>query len=202
MMRLIIRILPFAVLAACSYFFYDWADTRDRQERADVSETTPVFYARNVTTKHFNPDGVLYGTVAAGEAEYFQNSDKTVFTMPTVTYVPALDPNNKEAARVNNRNVWMIKADRGTMAGSDTIFLKGGVVASSAGGGESPVREIKTSYLEIDLGAEEIRTPEVVTISGDHFTNSGKNLTGRLASKYFELSEDCHATYFGSTFAK
>lgn len=201
MLQRLLRILPLFILLICSYYSYNWVSVQEQTERDKLLETQPVFFARHVSTSQYNSDGMLYGKIQAEEAEYFQGLDQTNFTSPTIIYSPALDKKNKDLGklRTNNDSFWKIEAETGSMTGSaDTIFLRGNVVASTTGT-ESIIREIRTSYLEIDLGTDEVRTPEQVDIIGNQFTNHGKKFKGQLASKYFELSEDCHATYSGFT---
>ncbi len=200
-MRRILKITPFIVLLVCSYYFYDWVSVQEQTERDKLLEVQPVFSARNISTRQYNSDGMLYGSIKAEEAEYFDSLDQTNFTHPIVTYSPALDKNNRDIEKLSSESngTWKIEAETGSMTGSaDTIFLRGNVIASSSGK-NSIIREIRTSYLEIDLGTDEVRTPEEVHIIGNQFTNRGKKFKGQLASKYFELSEDCHATYTGFT---
>lgn len=200
-MRRILKLAPFVLLLLGSYYFYDWVTVQEQTERDKLLEVRPVFSARNVSTTQYNSDGMPYGSIEAREAEYFESLDQTNFTNPTVTYSPALDKKNRDLGQLRSdaNGTWKIEAETGSMTGSaDTIFLRGHVIASSSGA-NSIIREIRTSYLEIDLDSDEVRTPEEVDIIGHQFTNHGKKFKGQLASKYFELSEDCHATYTGFT---
>ena len=84
-MRRILKITPFIVLLVCSYYFYDWVSVQEQTERDKLLEVQPVFSARNISTKQYNSDGMLYGSINAEEAEYFDSLDQTNFTHPIVT---------------------------------------------------------------------------------------------------------------------
>ena len=125
-MRRILKLTPFVLLLVGSYYFYDWVSVQEQTERDKLLEVQPVFSARNISTRQYNSDGLLYGSIEAKEAEYFESIDQTNFTSPTVTYSPALDKKNRdlEQLRSDSNGTWKIEAETGSMTGSaDTIFL-------------------------------------------------------------------------------
>ena len=197
-MHHLLKIIPLVVLLIASYYFYDWVNIQEKTELTQLIEAQPVFTAKNINTRQFNPDGRLYQSIFAREAEYYQSIEQTNFVSPVVLYTPTLDTKNKDVAHLADKvsEELLIQADSGTVSVDNLITLRDNVIVKSSNE-NSPIRELKTSYLEIDIGTDEIRTPAEVTLKGKHFTNSGRNLKGLLSEKYFELSEDCHATYTG-----
>lgn len=58
------------------------------------------------------------------------------------------------------------------------------------------MQQMKTDYLEMDLGKQQIRTNLKVEIDGPGFHNQGTGLLAELEAEKYQLLSNSHATYF------
>ena len=58
------------------------------------------------------------------------------------------------------------------------------------------ISTLDTSYLELDLVTQGMRSNQHISIVGQEFQTEGVGLKGHLERKYFELLDKGHATYF------
>ncbi len=193
-----IRAIVLLILLICSYMFYHWVSIDENPDLTEKVEAQPNFIASNVTIYNYNNEGFLFEIIHADHAETYASADLTEMVNPSLTYYPEKDTENRSANKTQDANEnWFLKADFGTLNSQDSIYLRSNVEAINSNK-KSLVQRINSPYLELDFSTNEVRTPEMVYIYGNEFTNSGKGLTGKLDIKYFELLENCHASYTGT----
>ena len=189
------------VLTLFSFFCYHWYSAQKDVQDPERAEAQPNFIATNLTTYRYNQLGYLYEIIHADHAETYISADLIEMTYPSLTYYPARDPSSKKVLKntgnLQDSDYWHIKADSGSFNSKDSINLRNNVKAQNYST-EAFISSIESGYLELDFTTNEVRTPEMVYINGKDFSNSCKGLNGNLDTKYFELMENCHATYTGT----
>ena len=133
-MHHLLKIIPLVVLLIASYYFYDWVNIQEKTELTQLIEAQPVFTAKNINTRQFNPDGRLYQSIFAREAEYYQSIEQTNFVSPVVLYTPTLDTKNKDVSHLADKvsEEWLIQADSGTVSVDNLITLRDNVIVKSS----------------------------------------------------------------------
>lgn len=181
MTRIIVLIGLF--FASCALFFYNpfWSVTEEKQAPAqDVY--LPDFTAKNMTLRRFNEQGALESLVKAEKMEYYDDS-VTTFVKPSYVIYPK-----------NGAPHWKIDADNGVFDQNDRVILNDNVIISSTDP-EQSLKQIKTSYLEVNLTTMQVTSDKKIIIEGTQYNATGIGLKADLNLRQFELIKDIQATY-------
>ncbi|MGL6519182.1 LPS export ABC transporter periplasmic protein LptC [Aeromonas caviae] len=144
----------------------------------------PDFTARELVTTRFNEQGKRTERLESEYAEYYQVLEQATFTKPVVYMF-----DDKGAAE------WKLTAETGVLNTDDNVILRekvhlDGLLPASF------ISTLDTSYLELDLVTQGMRSNQHISIVGQEFQTEGVGLKGHLERKYFELLDKGHATYF------
>lgn len=181
MTRIIVLIGLFFI--SCALFFYNpfWSVTEKKPE-AKENIYLPDFTANQMTLKRFDQDGYLSSLVKADKMEYYSDNI-TTFSKPSYIIYP-----KQGAPR------WKIDADNGIFDQQDRVILNDNVVISAIDPSES-LRQIKTSYLEVNLATMKVTSDREIIIEGSQYNATGIGLKADLTLRQFELIKDIQATY-------
>ena len=149
-----------------------------------VENFQPDFTARNLVTTRFNELGKRTERLESEYAEYYQILEQATFDKPVVYMF-----DEKGEAE------WKLTAETGVLNTDDNVILRDkvhldGLLPASF------ISTLDTSYLELDLVTQGMRSNQHISIVGQEFQTEGVGLKGHLERKYFELLDKGHATYF------
>lgn len=149
-----------------------------------VENYQPDFTAKNLITTRFNEQGMRTERLESEFAEYFQILEQATFDKPVVY----MFDKQGEAE-------WKVTAKTGVLNTDDNVILRDqvhldGLLPTSF------ISTLDTSYLELDLVTQGVRSNQHISILGQEFQTEGVGLKGHLERKYFELLDKGHATYF------
>ncbi|MGL4933636.1 MAG: LPS export ABC transporter periplasmic protein LptC [Aeromonas sp.] len=144
----------------------------------------PDFVARDLVTTRFDLNGKRTERLESSYAEYYQVIEQATFDKPVVYLY-----DEQGAAE------WKVTADTGVLNTGDNVILRDkvhldGLLPASF------ISTLDTSYLELDLVTQDVRSNREVKILGLDFQTQGVGLKGHLDRKYFELLDQGHAIYF------
>ena len=149
-----------------------------------VENYQPDFTAKNLVTTRFNAEGMRTERLESRYAEYYQILEQATFDKPVVYMF-----DDKGAAE------WKLTAETGVLNTDDNVILRDkvhldGLLPASF------ISTLDTSYLELDLVTQGMRSNQHISIVSQEFQTEGVGLKGHLERKYFELLDKGHATYF------
>ena len=161
-----------------------WFDDGDVQPEENGGLYQPAFIATQLTTRHYAADGALKQTLTTEKAEHYNQLDMTELTRPRIVTRDA-----------QGHDQWQLSGEKGVLSGEDRALLRNQVELRYLG--INPVvQQMKTDYLEMDLGKQQIRTNLKVEIDGPGFHNQGTGLLAELEAEKYQLLSNSHATYF------
>lgn len=181
MTRIIVLIGLF--FASCALFFYNpfWSVTQEKPTPQQDSYL-PDFTAKDMTLRRFDEQGALSSLVKAEKMEYYSDS-VTTFSKPSYIIYPK-----------DGSPRWKIDADNGIFDQQDRVILNENVIISSIDPTQS-LKQIHTSYLEVNLATMQVTSDKKITIEGTQYNATGIGLKADLNLRQFELIKDIQATY-------
>ncbi|MGL4249238.1 MAG: LPS export ABC transporter periplasmic protein LptC [Aeromonas sp.] len=152
--------------------------------KVSVENYQPDFVAKDLVTTRFDVNGKRTERLESRHAEYFQLLEQATFEQPVVYLF-----DEQGAAE------WKVTAETGVLNTGDNVILRDkvhldGLLPASF------IATLDTSYLELDLVTQDVRSNREVKIVGRDFQTEGVGLKGHLDRKYFELLDQGHAIYF------
>lgn len=163
-----------------------WNPFRSNSEKAPETDNVslqPDFVATDMALKRFDEQGFLTSQVHAAYMEHYQEIDLTLFTSPSYLIYP-----KQGQAR------WRVHAEKGTFNQRNHVVLQKNVIITAIAPDEL-VKEIHTSYLELDLDTMMMTSDRPITVYGKAFTIAGVGLKADINRHYIELIKDIRATY-------
>jgi lipopolysaccharide export system protein LptC len=150
---------------------------------APAQDYQPDSTARQVALQRFNVAGQLTEALQAPEVTYYHGLNATHITAPElVLYNPTGLPQ------------WRLTAKEGVFNLEDNVILREQVKVEDLQH-SAPLDTLTTSYLEIDLISEKIRSNQMIYLLGPNVTVQGRGLDGDLKQKRVELLEEGYALY-------
>ncbi|MEH8126851.1 LPS export ABC transporter periplasmic protein LptC [Aeromonas veronii] len=149
-----------------------------------IENYQPDFVAKDLVTTRFDINGKRTERLESTYAEYYQILEQATFDKPVVYMY-----DEQGAAE------WKVTAETGVLNTDDNVILRDkvhldGLLPTSF------ISTLDTSYLELDLVTQDVRSNREVNILGRDFQTQGVGLKGHLDRKYFELLDQGHAIYF------
>ena len=170
-------------ISGALYFWNPFWSIAEKEPQPQATTLQPDFVADDLALKRYDEQGFLSSQVQAEHMEHFQEIGLTKFTAPNYLIYP-------KQGEVR----WRVRADEGTFNHRNHVVLKKNVIIMAISPDEL-VKEIKTSYLELDLNTRMMTSDRPVTVFGKEFTISGIGLEADLNRHYVELKKDIRATY-------
>lgn len=177
--------LGILLLFICSLVLWRWFDpSQDELDGHTRAIFQPNFTARQLTTLHYDQQGQLKQRLQAKYAEHYDQLEMTELEQPVITVNDA-----------QGRPDWRITGQKGVLNKDDNAILREQVKIDNLQP-DSAVTQIRTDYLEMDLGSQQVRTNLKVEMEGPGFHNQGVGFKGQLKQKIYQLLGNSHAVYF------
>ncbi len=177
--------LAIGCLFLLSLLIWRWFDDSLRLPDAPPDEIfQPTFTAKGLTSVRYNQAGRITEEVFAEHTEYYEPLDMAELTRPVII---THDESGKPT--------WRLSARTGIINRDDNAIMRDEVQIKNLSP-DTRVDRLTTSYLELDLSNQQIRSPQKLDIHGPGFHIEGVGLRGQLDKNRYELLENSHATYF------
>ena len=156
----------------------------DEQTTAPAStEYQPDFTAQVLRSVEFSVEGKIVRRIFADSMAHYSELGMTMFTNPVII----LYDDNAQAT-------WKIQAKEGDFSSEDVATLQGDVVIKNMAKNDY-INVITTSYLQLELAKNLVRSDQLITISGDLFNQTGIGLEGDLKQEYMTILKQVEAIY-------
>lgn len=165
------------------YFWNPFWSIAEKEPELPSGLLQPDFVADDLQLKRFDEQGFLTSQVNATHMEHFQEIETTQFTAPSYLIFP-----KQGQAR------WRVQSDLGTFNQRNHVVLQKNVIITAIAPDEL-IKEIHTSYLELDLDSMMITSDRPITVYGKEFKISGVGIRADLNRHFIELIKDIRATY-------
>ncbi|GLS83399.1 LPS export ABC transporter periplasmic protein LptC [Paraferrimonas haliotis] len=178
----IITLLMFAI-ATGLYWQVQQKRAAD-QSSADDGTYQPDFVATELNSRVYDEAGNLSSRVHADSMEHYQALNLTIFGAPRYNVFP-----NEGGSQ------WQLSAKTGTL-NNDTqnVLLEEGVLIEAISPNE-PIKNITTSYLEVDLNSMIMTSNKALFVEGDDFDLTGVGLFADLNENKVNLLKQVEGTY-------
>ncbi|WP_017221702.1 LPS export ABC transporter periplasmic protein LptC [Moritella dasanensis] len=156
----------------------------DEQITAPAStEYQPDFTAEVLRSVEFSIEGKIIRRIFADSMEHYGELGMTMFTNPVII----LYDENAQAT-------WKIQAKEGNFSSEDVATLRNNVVIKNMAKNDY-IDVITTSYLQLELATNLVRSDQLITITGDLFNQTGIGLEGDLKQEYMTILKQVKAIY-------
>ncbi|MCH4295776.1 LPS export ABC transporter periplasmic protein LptC [Shewanella sp. 3B26] len=154
------------------------------QPQPTASVQKPDYVATDLRSISYDSEGKLESRVSASYMEHFDGDAQTLFTQPVYTLFPQ-----------DGKGEWRLSAKIGRLdKASDRVMLEQDVLIEAISFNE-PLRQLNTSYLELDLKTMILTSEQEILISGNNFHMSGVGLHADLNAQEVKLLSKIKGTY-------
>lgn len=173
-----IVILFLSALGAWRFFSAD-----DQQVNSASAEYKPDFTAEVLRTVEYNTDGKIVRRTFADKMEHYSELGMTMFSNPVIILYD-------KAAKAT----WKIQSKEGVFNTNDDATLRDDVIITNMTPNDY-VDLITTTYLQMDLNENKVRSDQLITISGKLLHQTGVGLEGDLKKESMTIFKQVKATY-------
>lgn len=143
----------------------------------------PDAIATNTDSVSYTTEGQLAWRLQADEVQFYRNPDYSTFTQPRAIMY-----------QQDNPEPWRARANYGSLENEDQVHLRQDVVIMTRSQ-DSPVHQINTEYLAIDLTQNIMRTDQPLVITGPGLRIEANGLHAELDSERITLTNGVRSTY-------
>lgn len=174
------------LLVICAGILF-WTQMEDEAVAPDAlidrARYTPDFSASVLHSIQYNQAGTPKSKVWAEDMKHYEQLGLTEFSNPILLIYPE-----------DGETTWQITAKQGMLQGKETATLQQNVVISSKND-EDQLNTVHTSYLEIDLVNQTLRSDRPVRLVGPRFILNGVGLEADAHSEQIKILDQIQAVY-------
>ena len=171
------------ILFLCALGIWRFFSPDDESTTAPSTVYQPDFTAKILRSVEFSIEGKIIRRIFADSMEHYGELGMTMFTNPVIIIYDE-----------NAQATWKIQAKEGNFSSDDVATLRNDVVIKNMNKNDY-IDVITTSYLQLELANNLVRSDQLITISGDLFNQTGIGLEGDLKQEYMTILKQVKAIY-------
>jgi len=171
------------LLFLCSLGIWRFFSPDDESTTAQSTQYQPDFTAQTLRSVEFSIEGKIIRRIFADSMEHYGELGMTMFTNPVIIIYDE-----------NAQATWKIQAKEGNFSSDDVATLRNDVVIKNMNKNDY-IDVITTSYLQLELADNLVRSDQLITITGDLFNQTGVGLEGDLKQEYMTILKQVEAIY-------
>ena len=146
----------------------------------------PSYIGEGMSSTVFNQKGGIKYIANAKKMTYFEQKNHTYFQEPQVFVFDEKDGKVQE---------WEMNANQAILNNKTDILLLTNDVKIQSLLVSSPLQQILTSKVEINLNTQDVSSNEKATVIGQNFTTTGLQLVGNLKTQLATLKKQVNTHY-------
>lgn len=171
------------ILFLCALGIWRFFSPDEQTTTPASTEYQPDFTAQVLRSVEFSIEGKIIRRTFADSMAHYGDLGMTMFTNPVII----LYDDNAQAT-------WKIQAKEGNFSSDDVATLRNDVVIKNMTKNDY-IDVITTSYLQLELDDNLVRSDQLITITGDLFNQTGIGLEGDLKQEYMTILKQVKAIY-------
>jgi len=175
--------LGIVILFLCALGIWRFFSSDEQSTTTPSTEYQPDFTAQVLRSVEFSIEGKIIRRIFADSMEHYGELGMTMFTNPVII----LYDDNAQAT-------WKIQAKEGNFSSEDVATLRNEVIIKNMAKNDY-IDVITTSYLQLELAKNLVRSDQLITITGDLFNQTGIGLEGDLKQEYMTILKQVEAIY-------
>ncbi len=171
------------LLFLASVLFWRWTTQEHSPvQQAQTNNAMPSSIAENLVSYQYDSQGTLLREFHAKTAFYYENKELTETLAPELLTYEKHQP------------AWHLTAPAGQLLKDEQVKLHGNILIQNKNP-ELDVRQMTTTYLEMDLRTNQITTDKPLEIEGVDYHIQGEGLNADLNQNRYTILRQGHATY-------
>lgn len=170
-------------LFLASLIFWKWSTQEHPSIKPIASNSAlPSSTAEDLISYQYDKQGVLLREFHAKSAFYYENKELTDAIAPVLLTYEKMSP------------AWRLTAPAGQLLKDEQVQLHGNILIQN----QNPaldVREMRTTYLEMNLRTNQITTDKPLEIDGVDYHIQGEGLQADLNKNLYTILRQGHAIY-------